>query len=272
MHARCFLVSLHKKCAAWDLKVKDTPRKFEHRYPKLGHIWKFRWAFSKAHHFWLIYLCQFFEVFIYLPCQKKQLHGCLVEPPTVAALGSRLPFVVAVCAARQLGSWSSGERCSDDDAQSARRWMGEICLGRRCLLWWFFVNGLRLIFDLLMILNIWSFSCLFLRLCWLVLKSCLFRFDFLVYIIWRNSFSDWEDELNSSRISENLQKSLRQTDILLFQTIDRRPPVFGTTSQSVKSGNLFLSKQTLAALGIFISWTWILETCWNVKIDARLPW
>ena len=36
-------------------------------------------------------------------------------------------------------------------------------------------------------------------------------------------------------------------------SIDRCPPFFGTTSQSVKPGNLFLLKQTLAALAIFIS-------------------
>ena len=107
------------------------------------------------------------------------------------------------------------------------------------------------------------FSCLFLRLCWLVLKSHLFRFDFLIYIICRNfeRLGRWAQQQQNIRESSRITAANRHPLVPNIFSIDRRPPVFGTTSQSVKSGNLFLLKQTLGALGIFISWTWILETC-----------
>ena len=65
----------------------------------------------------------------------------------------------------------------------------------------------------------WIFV-LFLRLCRLVLfiQLRLSNLHDIRVEIW----SDWEDELNSRRISQNVQKSRRQTDILLFRTFFNR--------------------------------------------------
>lgn len=181
-----FGVSLHKKCAAWDLKVKDTPRKFDIDTQSWAVFESFD-QFSKAHHFRYVYkhLCQFSRVF------TRHAKTTSWMPWTTSNRCSTRQS--APLRFRSLCRAAAGQLEQRREAQRRRRaeceawpWLGWRGVGmdggdlssRRCFLWWFFVNCLTLIIC-------WCFwiSVLFLRLCWLVLKSCLFRFDFLIYII-----------------------------------------------------------------------------------------
>ena len=232
---------------------ESSQEMYSHRYPKLGHIWKFRYIFQGPS-LYLIYIyisiyvkvsnCHAKKTTSWMPCWTSNRCSTRQSAPL------RLRRLCRT-AAGQLEQRREAQRRRRAECEAMARgwgWMGEILSWRRCFLWWFFVNCLRLIF----VWWFWIFG-LFLRLCWLVLKSCLFRFDFLIYIIWRNfeRLGRWaQQQQNFAEPSKN--HCGRQTSSCSKHfSIDRRPPFSGTTSQSVKSGNLFLLKQTLAALEIF---------------------
>lgn len=216
-----------------------------------------------------------FEV-IYLPCQKTtSWKPCWTFNRCSTRQSAPLGF-------RRLCRTAAGQLEQRREMQQRRRaeceaWRGvgmdgEDLSWRRRFLWWFFVNGLRLIF-------VWWFWIFGLFMSFLELMLTCFEVMFIqVRLSCLHHMEKFRTIGKMSSTAAEYQRifkhhSGRQAfSCSKYFSIDRCPPVFGTTSQSVKSGNLFLLKQTLAALGIFISWTWILETCWNVKIDARLPW
>ena len=148
------------------------------------------------------------------------------------------------------GSWTAGaaERSAATTTRRVRgldmAWMarGGDRWGRFVLKKMFSLMILCELFKIDICWCFWIFV-LFLRLCRLVLfiQLRLSNLHDIRVEIW----SDWEDELNSRRISQNVQNhGGRQTSSCSEHfSIDMHPPVFGTTGQSVKSGNLFLSKK-----------------------------
>ena len=211
------LVSLHKKCADWDLKVKeqDTP-------PRKLNIDTQSWAifesfdtFSKTHHFLVNISMSRFEV-IYLPCQKTTswkpcwtFNRCSTRQS--APLGFRRLCRTAAGQLEQRREMQQRRRAECEADGEGWGWMGKICLEEDV----FFDDSLWMVWDWYLFdgFEYLVFSCLFLSLCWLVLKSCLFRFDFLVYIIWRNfeRLGRWAQQQQNIRESSNITPADRHS-------------------------------------------------------------